>query len=339
MRKNLTNSLLCCLVILSVSTSAFSYGGEGHRAVGLLAQERLNQRAKDAINIILNGDEQQCKDLACVATWPDDLKLAVRNGIGPLANSKEAFAFQKSFPDNDKWHFVNLPLKSKEYTDNGPFSKPNDIVHMINTCIAILEGKSTQFTKRQALRFLVHLVGDIHQPLHVGTGFYTLKGTTVTLIDDPAQVKSTTQSDIGGNDLFFTKNDELHAFWDTCLIQHLTGNATCTSEKEMQTKQEFKKLVPELNKLVPNDQAFLTPGDRHTWAGQWATASVHEAKEAFAPVIFGPATVNPQNGKKFISISIKLPDTYVNDELVRARTQIAKAGAHLAQLLNSIDWK
>jgi hypothetical protein len=102
MKKNLTSSLLCCLVTLSVSTSAFSYGGEGHRAVGLLAQQRLNQRAKDAINIILNGDEQQCKHLGCVATWPDDLKLAVRNHIGPLANSKEAFAFQKSFPDNDK---------------------------------------------------------------------------------------------------------------------------------------------------------------------------------------------------------------------------------------------
>ena len=53
-----------------------------------------------------------------------------------------------------------------------------------------------------------------------------------------------------GNDLFFTKKLNWR-FLDTCLIQHLTVNASCTSEKEMQTKQEFKKLVPRFQQDRP----------------------------------------------------------------------------------------
>ena len=109
---------------------------------------------------------------------------------GPLAKDPEAAQFNHQFPDNGQWHFVNLPLGSAEYTDNGRFSADNDVVQIINQCVKILEtpeGQKTRFTKKQALKFLVHLVGDIHQPLHVGTGYYDLSGPTPVLIEDPAK--------------------------------------------------------------------------------------------------------------------------------------------------------
>jgi hypothetical protein len=63
------------------------------------------------------------------------------------------------------------------YVDNGPCSDRNDIVRAINDYISILEGKVTpNFAKLQAFRFLVHLVDDIDQPLHVGTGHYQVDG-------------------------------------------------------------------------------------------------------------------------------------------------------------------
>lgn len=334
MPRTLTCLLFACALLLSLTSHAFGYGGEGHRAVGLMAQQRLNQRASTAVANLLKNDK--CKDLACVATWPDELKQAARFNSGPLAGNKEALGFQKAFPTNDKWHFVNLPLATDRYTDNGRFSKADDVVHMINTCIAILEGKSKMFLKIHALRFLVHLTGDIHQPLHVGVGFYNLKGTKVTLIEDPDDV-SKQQNDIGGNVLFFTKSEELHAFWDTCLIQRLTGHQTCVSEGKV-AAGEFKKLVAELDK-VTDEQGWKTEGDFHKWAEQWATDSVREAKEVYEPITFGAATMDSKNKNRFISISIMLPATYADDESDRARTQIAKAGVHLAQLLNSIDWK
>src|SRR5262245_52782501 len=184
--KTLKVFLLVCLTVLSLLSSAFAYGAQGHRVVARIAEQRLNQRAKDAIAQIIRPD--RCKDLACLSTWPDDLKLAVRNAKGPLAGNREALTFQRKFTKNAKWHFVNLPLATTEYTDEGRFSNMTDIVHMINTCIDVLEGKKDLFTTRQALRFLVHLVGDIHQPLHVGTGFYELAGKKATLIEEPALV-------------------------------------------------------------------------------------------------------------------------------------------------------
>jgi hypothetical protein len=75
-------------------------------------------------------------------------------------------AFNARFPENASWHFVNLPVGFTNYTFDGPFSSPNDIVHALQMAIDVREGKSSQFTKVQALGIIVHLVGDIYQPLH-----------------------------------------------------------------------------------------------------------------------------------------------------------------------------
>jgi hypothetical protein len=85
MPRNLKSLLLYSALLLSSASYALGYGGEGHRAVGLMAQQRLNQRAATAIAALLKNDK--CKELACIATWPDDLKLAARKNKGPLAGA------------------------------------------------------------------------------------------------------------------------------------------------------------------------------------------------------------------------------------------------------------
>src|SRR5215469_12510170 len=73
---------------------------------------------------------------------------------------------------------------------SGPFSSQNDIVHAIRTAIDVLEARSSRFTKVQALRIIVHLVGDIHQPLHTVSGYYDVTDLEhPKLISDPGAAR------------------------------------------------------------------------------------------------------------------------------------------------------
>jgi hypothetical protein len=130
------------LLVLSVLLLS-SWGKIGHRTVGEIAQRQLSFTAEQKINEILDG-----QSLAVASTWADEMR---------------------SNPEFDKystWHYVNLPL-DKEYGDVEHLG-PN-VVKMINTAIPILKSPSAdKKTKQFWLKYLVHMVGDIHQPLHTG---------------------------------------------------------------------------------------------------------------------------------------------------------------------------
>jgi S1/P1 Nuclease len=149
---------------------AYPWGAEGHQAIGEAARAMLTPEARIEIQKILGDD-----DLASIAVWLDDLRNLAHHHSGPLRDDDpEAMAFNAKFPENDSWHFVDLPVGFTKYSLDSPFSSPNDIVHALRRAIDVLEGKSSEFTKVQALRIIVHLVGDIHQPLHMVSGYYDL---------------------------------------------------------------------------------------------------------------------------------------------------------------------
>jgi hypothetical protein len=305
-----------------LATSAFGYGHEGHQAIAEFARSRLSPSARKAVIQLLGND-----DLAAIATWPDDLKLAKKHK-GPLAGDAEAQAFNESFPYNGQWHFLNLPLGADHYEESGRFSDSDDIVHKINECIAILEapkGQPTAFQKKQALRFLVHLVGDIHQPLHVGTGYYDLSSAKPMLIEAPDQAYRH-NNDEGGNYLNYGNSHftELHNYWDDTLVEHVahTGN--------------YRKLALALESRV-KASSWTGAGDYHHWADQWATDSVHETRGVYRGIEFLSAE-RKRNGKLKV-VHIRLPENYEETQSGRAADQLAKAGFHLAELLNQIQFK
>jgi hypothetical protein len=158
---------LTLALVFAAAATAFGYGREGHEAVGELARQMLRPEARAAV-IQIHGND----NLAGVSTWADELKLAEHHQ-GPLANNPEAVAVNAQFPANHLWHFADLPLGTEVYRDNDKFSNGNDVVQAITRCIGVLEaapGIKTDLTKAEALKFLVHLVGDLHQPLHCGCG-------------------------------------------------------------------------------------------------------------------------------------------------------------------------
>src|SRR5688500_17523169 len=162
---------LCVLLLLwlGFSWDARAWGVLGHEAMARVAQGWLSNDVRTRVTAILGTN-----DLAAVALWADHLRDAQRNR-GPLRSDPQAREFNRRFPQNDNWHYVNLPLGTMRYVRTSRFISTNDIVHALNRCIAVLERRSGEMSKQDALRWLVHLVGDIHQPLHVGCGFYRFK--------------------------------------------------------------------------------------------------------------------------------------------------------------------
>lgn len=291
------------------------WGQEGHKSVGELARMKLTPATRAWITKLLGND-----DLADVAVWADDVRSAGRHS-GPLVDDSEALAFNKKFPNNKNWHFVDLPLGTKAYSLSGKFSSKDDIVHAINRCIEVLEDRSGEFTKSQAVRLLVHFVGDLHQPMHASTGYYNLSNPSAPkLVTDPSAVDVNT-GDRGGNSLHMGKSDELHALWDSDLVRKFGGG-------------DYKKLA---DKLAGKSPASLTPGDYHHWAETWATESVGVAANAYRGIIFGRAELNKRH--QLDQMDIKLPPNYAKMNQQVAGSQLAKAGFRLAELLNRIQTK
>jgi S1/P1 Nuclease len=292
--------IIVWFVAIFFTTPAYPWGAEGHQAIGEAARTMLTPKARIEIQKLLGDD-----DLASIAVWLDDVRNLAYHHSGPLRDDPEAMAFNAKFAENDSWHFVDLPVGFTNYSLGGPFSSPNDIVHALRLAIDVLEGKSSQFTKVQALRTIIHLVGDIHQPLHTVTGYYNLNDLEQPqLISDPADALGKPQ-DRGGNQLFYTKSQELHALWDTKLVVKVT------------TSTSFQQLAEILNRAPLAQQ---TPGDCHAWPMKWVEDSETVAIGAYEGVQFGPAKIG-ENGS-IERIEIKLPSGYVPTQVSQVQLLI-----------------
>jgi S1/P1 Nuclease len=300
---------------------ALGWGSEGHEAVGALAERLISEETRAKVQQVLSqgGDS----DLASVSTWADNVRDAGK-GKGPLANDPEAAAFNQHFPHNASWHFVDLSLGTKSYADAQGFTSADDIVHAIARCIGVLESaQPEEMTHAQALRLLVHFVGDVHQPLHCGSGYYRLEDAKPPeLIRDPKEAVGL-PGDRGGNDLFYGPKDELHALWDVKLVQSICDSTDCDV------------LADYLANFV-NPPPAVSPGDYHNWAETWAVESVQAASQAYDGIQFRLARQNQDPPS--LQIFISLPPDYEARETKAAAHQLAKAAARLAQLLDRIRW-
>ena len=195
--------LIVVFVVLfsSVSlTASEDWGKTGHRTMGEIAAKHLSKRAAKKISALLGGES-----LAFVSTYADEIR--------------SDDAYRKYGP----WHYVNFPFGGRY--ENTPKNKKGDIIVGIQNCIDVLkDATSSQKDKEFYLRLLVHFIGDLHMPLHVGF-----------------------KEDKGGNSFkvkWFGKQTNLHSVWDTKIIEgygmsftELTSNVDALSKKEIQTIQ------------------------------------------------------------------------------------------------------
>lgn len=162
------------IALIFIIPFAGAWGVTGHRAVGLIAERHLTKKAKKNLNNIL-GREQ----IAMVSTWMDEIRS------------------DSTYDYTADWHWVTVET-GKSYDESSKNPK-GDVIQTIERLIAELKsGKLTPDREREYLKFLIHLVGDIHQPLHVGC------------CDDQ-----------GGNRIrvkWFREDSNLHRVWDSDMI-------------------------------------------------------------------------------------------------------------------------
>src|ERR1051326_5737794 len=282
--------LLACTTLAS-----FAWGKLGHQVIATSAVAKLDPAAKSAVlNILANSETHEISAPTNAATWPDDIKPG--HSLSGTAATK---AFNTKNPHNDNWHFANYPLEGT-YTLTGEFSAKSDVVHAINHCIDVLEHKSgaTNMSDAQTLAFLIHLVGDLHQPLHVGCGYYELGAQNVVeLVRDPGHA-SGLPHDVGGNKLVWGHpgrfQPEFHALWDDTLV-----NANSSVSRTLN-----QKIASNWN----NVHLATRPPDYHHWAESWANDSIALANRVYvdASGLEGTQSVDHKhNNEKIVTIDIE----------------------------------
>lgn len=315
-------SLLLIVAGWSFTAQAWAFGDFGHRTVGAIADAQLTPDTMAAVGSLLRPGET----LATVATWPDEVKRAKKNA-GPLAQDAEAQRFNEDFPDNREWHYVDLPLDTVVYSKGTVGSRHNDIVQTIQRCIRVIESKTVadhEMTRAQALRWLVHLVGDLHQPLHLGSGYYRFDAQRQARLITEPQEAAGREGDHGGNLLFYAAEEQLHALWDDGLV------------KAVAQGRSYRDVAQELL-AHGHQQDWDGIGSYHEWVDQWAVESIKVGKSAYERLIFGAGQFGGDQ-KGLQKITITLPPGYEQDEAKQVEQQLTKAGSRLAAILNAMQF-
>ena len=339
--KRFVSVLLIVLVLLAPTIPAFGWGSDGHQTVGKIAALRIKARTAQKIAEILKPGET----LASISTWAD----TVKERMGTTDPDLDTNAFLQDMAHNEKnreWHYDDLPLNCRSYQTCTGFTVDHDVVNMINVSIRTLQGRpdpSHPLNKRNALRLLVHLVGDMHQPLHVGTGFIDERGPhgPIVIERDPRTIKrKNLEHDRGGNQLIIDDNRKrLHSFWDFDLV---------TSLMLATDKQTSDELGLFLKQTVRPKSSWSPRGSLNSWAAQWATDSLQQSREhTYRGVRIERERILPvtrdgqpvmNNGQPVTETvyDITRPGNYetLNREIVRQ--QLSKGGFRLARLLDAI---
>jgi hypothetical protein len=333
--------LLSVTIFLAPAGAAFAWGDEGHQTVGKIASLRIKRRTAQKIAQILKPGET----LANIASWAD----TVKDRVGKTDPDEDTNSFLQDITHNEKnreWHYDDLPLGCKSYQTCTGFTPDNDIVHMLNVCIRTLQGHpdpNHPLSQRNALKLLVHFLGDIHQPLHIGCGFIDNgpKGTFVIATDPLVIKQNNPPSDRGGNQLIINNDRRnLHSFWDFDLV------ASLMLATDRQTPGSLGSFLRDTVRPKSN---WSPRGPVSTWAAQWATDALQQSRaHAYKSVnITGQRTINvlARNGQPVmregkavtdIVYDVMRPSNYeaLNREVVRQ--QLAKGGFRLAKLLDAI---
>lgn len=143
---------LALALIALLPVAGFAWSALGHQLVGALAQRRLDPKAAAAVAELLKGESDPT--LAGVATWADGLR----------ATDPERFRA------TSRWHYINARDGGCDFDLARDCPDGNCAVGALNRQLAILDDRSQPLAaRRDALKFVVHLVGDLHQPLHANS--------------------------------------------------------------------------------------------------------------------------------------------------------------------------
>ncbi len=209
------------------SNSAFPWGDVGHQIVGDIAEKTMNQSTKNFVRGIIG-----IEPLAVAAAWPDH----VRDDRVRFSHSENDPALRAADNhDFTAYHFCEVPNGFTYATR--PRRVAKDCYGAIMNAIELLKSRTAvRESKMIALRYLAHVIGDIHQPLHVGNGF-----------------------DRGGNacEIQWVKRagdapvrQSLHTFWDSTIVEYV-GTSYANPRQEIRAARYYSDYVVNLRRRYP----------------------------------------------------------------------------------------
>lgn len=175
-----TLALLLVIVIVVCDPSAHGWGDKGHRIHGELAWKLMDDSTREKMKDLLGAET-----LASLSTWADEIKSAR--------------------PETRPWHYVNIDPTASRYEADRDCKDGACVVSRLEESITVLGDPQREAGERlEALKWVIHLIGDLHQPLHVAL-----------------------EADRGGNDIevtFFGEKTNLHRLWDIDLLERFSAN-------------------------------------------------------------------------------------------------------------------
>jgi len=206
-------AVVVLLIAVAFSCNLFAWGTTGHRVIAQIAEQNLTKKAKKQVNCALEG-----YPMAYWANWADNIRSEKTD----------------KWNHTHKWHFVNLPanLSKQQFLEVAKNIEQDNVYSEIPKLGETIKNKTTTIEeKRFALYFLIHLVGDLHQPMHVGR-----------------------EEDLGGNKInvsWFNSPTNIHSVWDSRLIDH--------------EKYSYTEYAQILNILTKEEKKNLQEGSLDDW--------------------------------------------------------------------------
>lgn len=211
MRRALATIAILCWC--STAAPALAWWNAGHAIIADMAESRLTPAAKRHVQGLLALEQH--RRLRSIASWADNIR--------------------RDRPETSNWHFVDIPLDAAGYDARRDCPRDNCVVAQIDRFARVLADRTADPAVRlEALKFVVHFVGDVHQPLHC---------------ED--------HRDRGGNDVrvrWFGKPANLHMVWDGLIIERM-GSATALR----------KRLADSISKDEARQWSATTPAE---WANE-----------------------------------------------------------------------
>lgn len=339
MRRLFAAALLAPL--LATAPDAHAWGAGGHQTVATLAAGLIRGTPAASRVKALLGD----MTLQEAAIWPDCAKgVAADRGysypnpgryascatletparIAEMAayvrrNDRQCAPRPGEESCHQQYHYTDVAIQRSRYVEGFAGTSGHDIVGAMRAAIAVLQGRPStppmDFTPREALIVLVHLAGDMHEPLHVGSIYLDAQGRPV----DPDKVATgDAESTIGGNRLLLpvvppARPLSLHTMWDG--IAEALG------------AQQVDAAWLQAARRVP-----ATPGPVQDWPARWATESLAQAHGAHDGLGFSPRLGEGRS----THWDMTLPAGYDARMAAMKRHELTLAGARLAQLLSAL---
>lgn len=353
MRQLLTSALLA-----GCALNAHAWGPDGHATVATIAAGLIKGTPTEArVSALLDG-----LTLAQAAVWADCVKgISASQGYtypapgkypecAPLETPARLAEMADYVKRNDRqcqvgpdeeachrqMHYADITLQRSRYLPGFVGTRGDDVVGALRTAILVLQGKPAPPPPdlkgaREALLVVLHLVGDLHQPLHVGSIYLDAQGRRV----DPDKTGLDEASfTVGGNSLWVVGAPKppvpptpasaasgaepvaagfgplkLHTLWDGV-------------PDKFKPQRVNAAWLAEARKIRPNQ------GDPADWPARWASQSLEQAGLAFEGLKF-----SPKQGSHW---TVVLPSGYSAKADAIKRQQLTIAGAKLAQLLKAL---